>query len=239
MVEVRSGGGGGGGGRISATLGKFVPTKKDIMGKLNKLRGKTNDSQRGEGHFAAWTPNPDVPENEIDHGSNSTSGGYSLADDTQPPLPARPGKPRTYVNDRNPLFNDEDSDHSDGLSESGDEDDGDDGYALPPSLLEQGSVLDVDLSRDQLLEKLQNCSNPAGTFLIRKSRKDNRNVLTVHAGSAGVKELKIYEANQKFTIDNDTYFKDTEDLLRYYNTVKFVPKTNVYLQKGIRFKVDI
>ncbi|XP_063435222.1 SH3 domain-binding protein 2-like isoform X2 [Mytilus trossulus] len=56
-----------------------------------------------------------------------------------------------------------------------------------------------------------------GTFLVRKSRQDNQEVLSVKTDD-GIKEYKIYNKNRGLSIDNkEQWFSTTEELLDHYS----------------------
>lgn len=69
-------------------------------------------------------------------------------------------------------------------------------------------------NRTKAEEILENM--PVGTFLVRQSRQDNQEVLSVKTDE-GVKEYKIYNKDRGLSIDNkDNWFSTTEELLSYY-----------------------
>lgn len=67
-------------------------------------------------------------------------------------------------------------------------------------------------------------SKTEGTFLIRTSRSDGREVLSINIGDS-LKEFKIYIKEKKCTIDNKTYFDSTDELLLYYHNNNLPGKT--------------
>ena len=112
----------------------------------------------------------------------------------------------------------------------------DDDYIYPPSLMEQCSMLESSLSREELLTMLQ--PRPAGTYFIRKSRRDDRNVLSVNVGDCGMKEMKMWEKEGRFSMDSSQYFDSVEELLKYYHGIKPLPSVNVFLRRGINAEED-
>lgn len=73
-------------------------------------------------------------------------------------------------------------------------------------------------------------SKTEGTFLVRESRSDGREVLSVNIGDI-LKEYKLYVKEKKCTIDNKNYFDSTEELLLYYHD-NYLPNKNVKLTKA-------
>lgn len=73
-------------------------------------------------------------------------------------------------------------------------------------------------------------SKTEGTFLIRLSRSDGREVLSVNIGDS-LKEFKIFVKEKKSTIDNKTYFDSTDELLLHYHT-NYLPNKTVKLKKA-------
>lgn len=73
-------------------------------------------------------------------------------------------------------------------------------------------------------------SKTEGTFLVRTSRSDDREVLSVNIGDC-LKEYKIFVKDNKCTIDHRNYFVSTDDLLLYYHKNN-LPNKNVKLTKA-------
>lgn len=70
-----------------------------------------------------------------------------------------------------------------------------------------------------------------GTFLVRKSRQDEQEVLSIKT-TEGVKEYKIYHKVNGFSIDNKLkWFPTTEDLLDFY-TENDVPNRGMTLTRA-------
>lgn len=73
-------------------------------------------------------------------------------------------------------------------------------------------------------------ARPEGTYLVRKSRQDKKEVLSVNVEGM-LKEFKIYEKNAKYTIDHDEYFDSVEDLIQNY-VDKPLPKKSTKLYRA-------
>lgn len=70
-------------------------------------------------------------------------------------------------------------------------------------------------------------AKPAGTYLVRKSRNDQKEVLSVNlAGS--LKEFKVYEKSGQVTIDHSDHFDNLLELIKYY-TLHNLPKKTIKL----------
>lgn len=57
---------------------------------------------------------------------------------------------------------------------------------------------------------------PEGTYLVRKSRQDGKEVLSVNIDGV-LKEFKIYSKDSTVTIDHAEYFSNVEELIQYYS----------------------
>ncbi|XP_076105336.1 uncharacterized protein LOC143073580 isoform X2 [Mytilus galloprovincialis] len=70
-----------------------------------------------------------------------------------------------------------------------------------------------------------------GTFLVRKSRQDNQEVLSVKTDD-GIKEYKIYNKQRGLSIDNkEQWFSSTEELLDHYSQ-KDIPNRVMTLSRA-------
>lgn len=104
----------------------------------------------------------------------------------------------------------------------------------PPSNIKKlrysRSEFEFDSSnRTRVEEILDNLS--VGTFLVRKSRKDNQEVLSVKTED-GIKEYKIYNKQRGLSIDNkEQWFSTTEELLDYYSQ-KDIPNRVMTLSRA-------
>lgn len=79
---------------------------------------------------------------------------------------------------------------------------------------------------EQLLE-----NTAVGTFLVRKSRQDNQEVLSIKT-EEGIKEYKIYNKERGLSIDNKmNWFKTTEELLDFY-AEHDIPNRGLTLTRG-------
>ncbi|XP_052227661.1 SH3 domain-binding protein 2-like isoform X2 [Dreissena polymorpha] len=56
---------------------------------------------------------------------------------------------------------------------------------------------------------------PEGTFLVRRSRNDNKEVVSVNIENS-LKEFKIHQHDDGLTLDNSQKFSTVEDLIQYY-----------------------
>lgn len=70
----------------------------------------------------------------------------------------------------------------------------------------------------------------SGTFLVRKSRMGDQQVLSVQT-EEGMKEYKIYDKPAGLTIDNKTYFKSVEKLIENYKR-QSLPNRRTTLMRG-------
>lgn len=95
-------------------------------------------------------------------------------------------------------------------------------------VIDRKSYLFKGSDRSQVEDLL--LSKTEGTFLVRESRRDGTEVLSVNIGDI-LKEYKIYVKEKKCTIDNKTYFDSTEDLLLHYHE-NFLPNKKVKLTKA-------
>ncbi|XP_052773015.1 SH3 domain-binding protein 2-like [Mya arenaria] len=77
---------------------------------------------------------------------------------------------------------------------------------------------------------------PRGTYLVRKSRQDNKEVLSVNIDNS-LKEFKIYDKDGQVTVDQTTLFPTLEKLLEYY-TQNNLPKHTSSLTKPYRESAD-
>lgn len=86
---------------------------------------------------------------------------------------------------------------------------------LPPSMasLTRQAFEYNGTDRDEIEEILT--VRPEGTFLVRKSRQDRKEVLSVNIEGV-LKEFKIYDKDSKYTIDHVDFFDSLEKLLEYY-----------------------
>ncbi|CAC5366134.1 VAV [Mytilus coruscus] len=76
-----------------------------------------------------------------------------------------------------------------------------------------------------------------GTFLVRQSRKDNQEVLSVKTED-GIKEYKIYNKQRGLSIDNkEQWFSTTEELLDYYSQ-KDIPNRVMTLSRAYKDDLD-
>ncbi|KAL4231574.1 hypothetical protein ACF0H5_009155 [Mactra antiquata] len=82
------------------------------------------------------------------------------------------------------------------------------------------------------VEKLL-CARPEGTYLVRKSRSDGNEVLSVNVEGV-LKEFKIYNRDGGATINNEDYFTSVEELIKYY-VKNVLPKksTKLYLAYSV------
>lgn len=71
---------------------------------------------------------------------------------------------------------------------------------------------------------------PEGTYLVRKSRSDGKEVLSVNIEGC-LKEFKIYPKNNGVTIDSTVYFSTVEELIQYY-TEHLLPKKTTRLYRA-------
>lgn len=110
----------------------------------------------------------------------------------------------------------------------------------PPSNIKKlrysRSEFEFDSSnRTRVEEILDNLS--VGTFLVRKSRKDNQEVLSVKTED-GIKEYKIYNKQRGLSIDNkEQWFSTTEELLDYYSQ-KDIPNRVMTLSRAYSTSED-
>ena len=113
----------------------------------------------------------------------------------------------------------------------------DDAFIYPPSLFEQCSVIHMTESREELLRRLGEKSE--GTYFIRRSRSDSCNVLSIHCGHIGARELKIKQSQSgnNLSIDPKMWFGSVEELLKYYSVHK-IPGASLVLKKGFFDFVD-
>lgn len=95
-------------------------------------------------------------------------------------------------------------------------------------VIDRTSYLFKGSDRSQVEDLL--LSKTEGTFLVRESRNDGREVLSVNIGDS-LKEYKIYVKDNKCTIDHKNCFDSTEELLRYYHK-NSLPNKNVKLTKA-------
>lgn len=70
----------------------------------------------------------------------------------------------------------------------------------------------------------------SGTFLVRKSRMGDQQVLSVQT-EEGMKEYKIYDKPSGLTIDNKTYFTSVEKLIENYKR-QSLPNRRTTLMRG-------
>ncbi|XP_048746891.2 SH3 domain-binding protein 2-like [Ostrea edulis] len=82
--------------------------------------------------------------------------------------------------------------------------------------------------RSQAIEILSN--RLSGTFLVRKSRAGDQQVLSVQT-EEGMKEYKIYPKPDGLTIDHKTYFNSIEGLVDNYKR-KSLPNRTTTLSRG-------
>ncbi|CAL1535239.1 unnamed protein product [Lymnaea stagnalis] len=72
-----------------------------------------------------------------------------------------------------------------------------------------------------------------GTYLIRKSRKDEQKVLVVLDDLGQCRAYKIFSHGSDITLDKIVTFQCLDDLLKNYTEKSPLPTTNMYLKKGI------
>ena len=187
------------------------------------------------------TSNANIPFHAAGCASSSVSSSSSPPKHFRPRRESEPSRPapplpcarRVVVSDyvnapaaRKTTKNDDNSD----------DDEDDDDYIYPKSLMEQCSMLESSKSREELLALLQ--PRPAGTYFIRKSRKDDRNVVAINVGGGVMREMKMWEKEGRFSLDSLQYFDSTEELLKYYHGIKPVPSIDMFLRRGIHAKGD-
>ncbi|XP_062605517.1 SH3 domain-binding protein 2-like [Saccostrea cucullata] len=85
-----------------------------------------------------------------------------------------------------------------------------------------------DSDRDKAIEILSN--RGSGTFLVRKSRASDQQVLSVQT-EEGMKEYKIYSKPDGLTIDNKTYFQTVDKLIDNYKRMT-LPNRTTTLSRG-------
>lgn len=101
-----------------------------------------------------------------------------------------------------------------------------------PVLKTQLSRRDFEFSgSDRQQVELMLKSKGVGTFLVRKSRQDDREVLSVLTDE-GVKEYKIYnDPMEGFSLDNQIHFNNVEKLVEHYMK-NSLPNRTMSLSRG-------
>ncbi|XP_061194064.1 SH3 domain-binding protein 2-like [Saccostrea echinata] len=99
---------------------------------------------------------------------------------------------------------------------------------LKPTKSSEDEYVFNDSDREKAIEILSN--RGSGTFLVRKSRAGDQQVLSVKTDE-GMKEYKIYSKNDGLTIDHRTYFQTVENLIDNYKRVT-LPNRTTTLSRG-------